>query len=57
VLDSLLPMNRRAKLWDLYIALYRDIAVEAEDDFHALFGREFLRAYQEQVERLGQNNQ
>lgn len=55
VLDSLLPMNRRAKLWDLYIALYRDIAVEAEDDFHTLFGREFLRAYQEQVDRLGQD--
>lgn len=54
VLDSVLPMNRRAKLWDLYISLYRDIAVEAEDDFHTLFGREFLRAYQEQVERLGQ---
>lgn len=54
MLDSVLPMNRRAKLWDLYIALYRDIAVEAEDDFHTLFGREFLRAYQEQVERLGQ---
>ena len=54
VLDSLLPINRRAKLWDLYISLYRDIAVEAEDDFHTLFGREFLRAYQEQVERIGQ---
>lgn len=54
MLDSVLPMNRRAKLWDLYIALYRDIAVEAEDDFHTLFGREFLRAYQEQVERLAQ---
>ena len=54
MLDSVLPMNRRAKLWDLYIALYRDIAIEAEEDFHNLFGREFLRAYQEQVERLGQ---
>ena len=54
MLDSVLPMNRRAKLWELYIALYRDIAVEAEDDFHSLFGREFLRAYQEQVDRLDQ---
>jgi FHA domain-containing protein len=51
MLDSLLPMNRRAKLWDLYTELYRDIASEAEDDFHALFGREFLRAYEEQVKR------
>jgi FHA domain-containing protein len=51
MLDCLLPMNRRAKLWDLYTELYRDIASEAEDDFHALFGREFLRAYEEQVKR------
>jgi FHA domain-containing protein len=54
MLDTLLPMNRRVKLWDLYTELYRDIASEAEDDFHALFGREFLRAYEEQVKRLGQ---
>lgn len=52
MLDSLLPINRRARLWDLYTELYREIAREAEDDFHALFGREFLRAYEEQVERL-----
>jgi FHA domain-containing protein len=52
VLDSLLPMNRRAKLWDLYQQLYRNIAEEAEEDFHAAFGREFLRAYEEQIARL-----
>ena len=52
VLDSVLPMNRRGKLWDLYERLYREIASEAEDDFHTLFGREFLRAYEEQVARL-----
>lgn len=52
MLDSVLPMNRRAKLWDLYEQLYREVASEAEDDFHTLFGREFLRAYEEQVDRL-----
>jgi FHA domain-containing protein len=52
VFDSLLPMNRRAKLWDLYTEMYRDISAEAEEDFHKLFGREFLRAYDEQVARL-----
>ena len=52
VFDSVLPINRRAKLWDLYEHLYREIAREAEDDFHTLFGREFLRAYEEQVARL-----
>lgn len=48
-LNSLLPMNRRARLWDLFGELYREIAQEAEEDFHALFGREFLRAYEEHV--------
>ena len=57
VLDSLLPMNRRARLWDLYTERYREIAKEAEDDFHALFGREFLRAYEEQVTRLHDRSQ
>ena len=54
VMDSVLPMNRRAKLWDLFQSLYGDISKEAEDDFHTLFGREFLRAYQAQIERLTQ---
>jgi FHA domain-containing protein len=52
MLDSLLSMNRRAKLWDLFNDLYHDISQEAEEDFHNLFGREFLRAYEEQVARL-----
>ena len=49
VLDSLMPGNRKAKLWDLFSELYGDISKEAEDDFHALFGREFLKAYEAQV--------
>lgn len=52
VVDSLLPMNRRAKLWDLFNEMYGDISKEAEDDFHALFGKEFLRAYEEQIAKL-----
>lgn len=55
MLDSLLPMNRRAKLWDLYLQHHQSIREEAQDDFHALFGRAFLAAYQQQVERLKRN--
>ena len=43
---SLLPMNHKAKLWNLYEELYGEISREAETDFHFLFGEEFLRAYQ-----------
>jgi len=56
VLDSLLPMNRKARLWDLFAELYGEISKEAEDDFHNLFGREFLRAYHAQIEKLRSKN-
>jgi FHA domain-containing protein len=52
VLDSVLPMNRKAKLWELYLQHYESIRDEAQDDFHALFGRAFLAAYEQQLERL-----
>jgi FHA domain-containing protein len=54
VLDALLPMNRKAKLWDLFLQHYRAIRNDAEDDFHELFGKAFVEAYSEQVERLSQ---
>jgi len=47
---------RKAKLWELYEQRYRDISREAEDDFHTLFGREFLRAYEAQIEKLEQED-
>ena len=54
VLDSLVPMNRQAKLWALFEELYADISSEAEDNFHNLFGREFIRAYEDQIAKLEQ---
>lgn len=51
-LDSLFAANRKAKLWDQFTALYDTIASEAEDDFHTLFGKAFLEAYEEQMARL-----
>jgi len=49
MVTSLLPTTRKARLWDMFGALYGDISKEAESDFHALFGEEFLRAYQAHV--------
>lgn len=51
-LDALFSANRKAKLWDQFVALYGGIASEAEDDFHNLFGKAFLQAYEEQMARL-----
>jgi FHA domain-containing protein len=52
MLDALLPMNRRAKLWELYLEHFQRIQNEAEEDFHELFGKAFLKAYDEQINRL-----
>ena len=52
-LDNVLPANRKAKLWDLFEQRYSDISREAEDDFHSIFGREFLKAYEAQIEQIG----
>lgn len=54
VMDSLLPMNRKSKLWEMFEDLYGDISDEAEEDFHALFGKEFVRAYEAQIDKLEQ---
>ena len=45
-------MNRQAKLWVLFGELYAEIFKEAEDNFHSLFGREFVRAYEAQIAEL-----
>jgi len=51
-LDALFSANRKARLWDQFVSLYGGIASEAEDDFHSLFGKAFLQAYEEQMARL-----
>jgi FHA domain-containing protein len=52
LLDAMLPMNRRARLWELFGELYGELSREAEDDFEALFGRAFRKAYEAQIEQL-----
>jgi len=52
VLATLLPASRKAKMWDVFKDLYEHISAEASDDFHELFGKEFLRAYEEHIDQL-----
>ncbi|WP_161958004.1 type VI secretion system-associated FHA domain protein TagH [Azospirillum palustre] len=52
LLASILPAARRARYWELYEGLYKQIVAEAEDDFQSLFGREFAQAYERQVRSL-----
>jgi len=54
VIDSVLPMARKAKLWELYLQHHEAIRDEAQEDFHALFGKAFVEAYEQQLQRLRQ---
>jgi len=52
LLDRLQPSGRKARLWELSGRHYAELAREAADDFNALFGKAFLEAYEQQVDRL-----
>ena len=52
IFDSILPGGKKAKYWDIFKLLFDEIAGEAEDNFQQLFGKEFTRAYEEQLDRL-----
>jgi FHA domain-containing protein len=56
VLSSLLPAARKAQLWSVFQQEYQQIAGELADDFHQVFGREFLRAYEAQLDALSQDH-
>lgn len=55
VLASILPAKRKARMWDVFTELYGQISSEASDDFHELFGKEFLRAYNEHIDQLAKD--
>jgi FHA domain-containing protein len=52
LLDSVLPHARKARLWELYLQHYAGLREQAQEDFHTVFGKAFLAAYEQQVERL-----
>jgi len=51
-LAALLPGARKAQLWEQFQQLYGQLSREAADDFHALFGKAFLKAYEAQLQAL-----
>ena len=44
--------GKKARYWEAYEKMYAQIARETEDDFQSTFGREFARAYQDQLRKL-----
>jgi type VI secretion system FHA domain protein len=51
-LGGLLPGSRKAQLWELFQELYSQLSAEAADDFHQLFGKAFLAAYEGYIAQL-----
>jgi FHA domain-containing protein len=51
-LATLIPATRKAQMWEVFQQLYSQISTEAADDFHELFGKEFLRAYEAHIDEL-----
>jgi type VI secretion system protein ImpI len=49
---SILGVPGKLRYWDLYREKYGALTGDAEAGFRALFGDEFARAYEEQLERL-----
>lgn len=44
--------GKKAKYWEAYEKMYSQISRETEDDFQSTFGREFIRAYEDQLKKL-----
>ena len=51
-ITSLIPGARKARLWESFQELFAQLQSEAQDDFDELFGKAFLRAYEDQLDRL-----
>ena len=43
---------RKARMWEVFVEHYQQISNEAADDFHTLFGKAFLKAYEEHIDHL-----
>jgi type VI secretion system FHA domain protein len=49
---ALLPIIKKAKMWDFFMEHFGKMLEEAEEDFQKLFGEAFLKAYEAEIKRL-----
>lgn len=52
IIDSLLPMAKKARLWELYEAHYGDVAGCAKEEFELRFQQAFAQAYEQEIDRM-----
>lgn len=57
VLGGILPMARKARLWDLYVEQHRAIARDAHTAFQQAFDEAFAAAYEAEVQRIRKEQQ
>ena len=57
LLDYLNPARRKAAMWDHFSEIFETLSHESNDTFQALFGKEFLAAYENEIERIKHNAQ
>jgi FHA domain-containing protein len=50
-MDKLVPLHRKARMWDQYDSMFEEINREAQRDYQKLFGKAFLKAYEKEIER------
>lgn len=51
-LNKAMPTRKKARYWEFYKVIYSEISEAVDDDFQQLFGTEFSKAYEHQLERL-----
>jgi len=51
ILDSVVPLHRKARMWDQYDHIFEEINREAQRDYQKLFGKAFLKAYEKEIAR------
>lgn len=49
---SLIPGSQKAKNWECYLEYYNDLAGDIDNSFQYLFGDEFVKAYEDQLQKL-----
>jgi FHA domain-containing protein len=52
LLDQLNPARRKAAMWEHFSQLFDSLSLEAKDEFQSLFGKDFLIAYEKEIERV-----
>ncbi|RKZ70434.1 MAG: type VI secretion system-associated FHA domain protein TagH [Gammaproteobacteria bacterium] len=50
--SNLIPGSHKAKNWDLYLEYYNELVGDIDNTFQFLFGDDFVRAYEDQLQRL-----